>query len=388
MSAVKYTFGSVLQYLFAHGTDSGYANLEQMLAGHYDGTATIYRKGRSALAEAVRIATRGEGGAVAISGLTCYSVVQAVEAAGCTPVFVDIREADLHFGADELAAAIKQHGDIKAVIVQNMLGIPVDILAIHQVTKEAGLALIEDLAHSAGALYLDGHEVGTVGDITMLSFGSDKAIDTVNGGALIVRSAFGTKTTMPHAQPRWRDQLRDRLFPLIAWMRALFPARIGPYVMAVAIKLRLVVRSADDTVNPAVRLSDWQARLALAQLKHITDIAAARHEKVRAYQEVLTVNIPTGAVQGGAAPVRLPLLVKNRKEVVAHLRANGVQANDIWYNVPVSPRRLYEKMEYPEAACPVAVRVAAQLINLPTHERITTVDIAKIAALVNEVAEQ
>ena len=183
----RYGFVAAVKHAFAHGTEHDSERLRQALVKRYGGEAVLYQKGRSALAAAIRIATGG-GGSVAISGLTCYSMVQAVEAAGCTPVFVDIREKDLHFGAKELTTAIKKHPDVKAVVIQNMLGIPADIMAIAAVAKENKIALIEDLAHSAGAQYADGREVGTVGDITMLSFGRDKAIDSVNGGALVVRN--------------------------------------------------------------------------------------------------------------------------------------------------------------------------------------------------------
>ena len=80
----KYTFSSATRYLFAGGNESDSDKLRQALKNHYSGEVTLYHKGRAALAEAIRLATGGEGG-VAISGLTCYSVVQAVKAAGCTP---------------------------------------------------------------------------------------------------------------------------------------------------------------------------------------------------------------------------------------------------------------------------------------------------------------
>ena len=384
----KYTFRTALRHAWTRGTTANHTALQQELERRYGGTATLYHKGRTALAEAVRIASGGTG-TVAISGLTCYSVVQAVEAAGCTPVFVDIREDDLNFGADELAAACAKHEDIAAVIVQNTLGIPANIAAIQQVAHDAGAVVIEDLAHSAGALYADGSEVGTVGDITMLSFGSDKAIDVVNGGAVIVRNTTITENpTPPSRQPRWRDQFRDRIFPLIAWTRALFPPHIGPYVMSAAIKLKLVVRSADDDVDTTQHLPYWQAKLALSQVKNLAAIATQRRHAARTYQEHLTPHIPQGVTQAGSAPIRMPLLVTNRPRIIAHLRAHGVQSNETWYDVPVSPRRLYSKAHYDETACPVAVRVAAHIINLPTHERVTEANIVKITTLVNEVAEQ
>lgn len=383
----RYSLGMAVKHLVARGSEVDSDKLRQALRDRYGGEVTLYRKGRAALAQAIGLATSGRGGEVAISGLTCYSVVQAVEAVGCTPVYVDIRESDLQFGAKELLTAVKNHPDIKVVVVQNMLGIPADMAGIEKVARAAGLVVIEDLAHSAGAHYADGREVGTVGDMTMLSFGRDKAIDSVNGGALVVRRG-DERAIAPVVTSKRSDQLRDRWYPLIAWTtRALYPVKLGPYVMAAAIKARLVVRSADGEVDMTEQLPHWQAKLALGQAVSLTTTAVRRRQKAAIYQDRLPALVPSGVNQSGAAPIRVPLVVNNRDEVVAYLRAHGVQANDIWYDVPVSPVRLYDRVQYPEADCPVAVRVATRLLNVPTHERIGSDAAVRIATLVAEAVK-
>jgi dTDP-4-amino-4,6-dideoxygalactose transaminase len=249
------------------------------------------------------------------------------------------------------------------------------------------MVLIEDLAHSAGAQYADGREVGTVGDITMLSFGRDKAIDSVNGGALVVRN-HDASLAFPVITPSFSVQFRDRVYPLIAWLtRALYPIKLGRYVMGASIKLGLVVRSADGDVDETATLPHWQAKLARGQVTSLTTTAVRRRQKAQEYAKLIEGSLPSGMGQAGEAPVRVPLIVSNRDEVVKHLAAHGVQANDIWYDVPVSPQRLYDRVDYPVGECPNAVRIAEQLVNLPTHERISIDDIKRISQLVNEVAE-
>lgn len=383
----RYSFGAAVKHAFTRGSERDSEKLRQALVRRYGGEAVLYQKGRAALAAAIRLATGGQG-KVAISGLTCYSVVQAVEAAGCTPVFVDIRESDLQFGAKELMAAAKKHPDVKAVVIQNMLGIPADIAAIQKVADTAGMMLIEDLAHSAGAQYADGREVGTIGDITMLSFGRDKAIDSVNGGALVVRN-HKESLAFPTIAPSLSVQLRDRLYPLVAWLtRALYPVKVGRYVMGASIKLGLVRRSADGEVDETVFLPHWQAKLAYQQVASLTTTAVKRRQKAQAYGTYLNDDLlPAGMGQAGEAPVRVPLLVDSRDTVITYLATRGIQVNDIWYDVPVSPQRLYDRVAYPVDECPNAVRVASRLVNLPTHERIKSADIKRISQLVNEAVK-
>jgi dTDP-4-amino-4,6-dideoxygalactose transaminase len=59
---------------------------------------------------------------------------------------------------------------------------------------------------------------------------------------------------------------------------------------------------------------------------------------------------------------------------------------DIWYDVPVSPVRFYHKAHYVEENCPVAVEVAKRIINLPTHQYVTSEQAAHMARIITEEA--
>lgn len=381
--AGRYGAADIWRHLIARGTAQDQALLRSQLAQRYgvdQQHVVLYRKGRAALAEAIRLVTGGSG-EVAISGLTCYSVVQAVEAAGCQPVYVDIREADLQFGAGELERALALHPNISAVVIQNMLGIPADITALEAVVTTHGLKVIEDLAHSAGAHYADGREVGMIGDVTMLSFGKDKALDVVNGGVLIVRR--GETPEAPQALPSFVDQLRDRLYPLIAaTARCLYPLGVGRYVMSAAIRLKLVVRSADGEVDIHQSMPGWQARLAQRQVLELDQAVAARRAKLQLYAELLRDAMPSAAEQPGTSSARVPLLVDTPHDIIRALSHRGIHVEDVWYDVPVSPQRFFDRVVYPDVECPMAVQLSARLVNLPTHQQISAEDVARIAGIV------
>ena len=88
--APQFNFNEALKHLFSGGEEEDANALKNHLLEKYEGKSVeLYGKGRAALAEAVRIATSGEG-RVLVTGLTCNSVEQAVTAAGCRPIFVDI----------------------------------------------------------------------------------------------------------------------------------------------------------------------------------------------------------------------------------------------------------------------------------------------------------
>jgi len=355
--ATEFDFVRACKHLCAVGSRKHFEALVSELRQRYRGAEVrLYHNGRTALSEAVR-ALVSEGSHVAINGLTCYAVPQAVKAAGCTPVYVDVNERDFNFDAKRLGETLAADPKIKAVIVQNHLGLAADIGAIEKLAKKHGLAIIEDLAHCAGSHYGDGREVGTVGAAAALSFGKNKAVDTTNGGALVLRIATSRSTESPQRQvtPQLADRIRDRIYPITGWLiRKTYRVGLGRAIAACAFKTRAITRSAEGKVDPRVRLAHWQAKLALQRMKDLGQTAAERAKYATRYGYPKTSSV-----------LRIPFLVNNRDRLIKKLKKHNVFVDDPWYDVPVSPKRYYARSDFPEKSCPTATRVASQMLNLP-----------------------
>jgi len=211
---------------------------------------------------------------------------------------------------------------------------------LEQLARRYNLAIIEDLAHSAGRFYPspDGREAGTVGAVTVLSFGKDKAIDTIEGGALVVREPAAALPEVPTRQPRWQDRWRDRWYPMLGrWMRAATHVGLGKIVTGGFLKLGWIARSGDAELDTAVGLTNWQAKLASEQLQ----------------------NLPRG-------PLREHAFVAEREAFLSEARKRGFYLDALWYDAPVGPARCLEEANFPASECPMTVRAAAEIINLPT----------------------
>ncbi len=358
--ASNYRAKNILKHTFSIGLKRDFEALRAHLAKRYNVSSNsvyLYHNGRSALSEGLKIAIPRESSehpGILVTSLTCYAVVEAVRGAGFTPVFADIEEKTLHFNGKTMEDALKKHKDVKAVIVQNNLGNPCEIKEIKKCAKKHHLVLIEDLAHCAGISYADGTEAGMVGDIVALSFGKGKSIDTISGGALVIRIRENTyvekgrfKTCAikmpnePSKKPKFGDRFRDRFYPLFgAMIRGFYHVRLGKLFTSFLLKTHQIKRSADADLDTNVRLTYWQAKLALKQFEN------------------LPKNRP---------PLREFFLVRERDLVLNELERNGFVMNDIWYDIPVSPARYYEKSGYNEDECPVAVKLSKHIVNLPTH---------------------
>lgn len=342
--ASTYKFSDILRHTFAFGTKSNLNELRAYLAAHYGTTkdrVAVYHTGRTALAVALENLVPPES-EVVVTGLTCFAVYEAVSEAGCIPIFADIDKNTLHFGPKELKTALANHPEARAVVVQNNLGIPCDIKGIEKICKKFDLVLIEDLAHSAGIHYKDGREAGTVGDAVILSFGKGKAVDTISGGALIFTGKDSPTVRQPERRPRLSDRLRDRWYPFFGWqIRGFYHlGNLGRLFTSLLLKIHFIQRSADADLDPSDRITYWQAKLALRQIKKFP--------------------------RSGRRPIREPFFVEDREDLLAKLESAGFVFDDIWYSCPVSPVRYYRRLNFPESECPVTIWAAQHLINLPT----------------------
>lgn len=426
--ASNYPVGRTLRHLFAWGTPKDSQALRHALASRYGSAVdqvALYHTGRSALAAAL-LAVTEPGAKVILPGLTCIAVVRAIKAAGCIPVYSDIDPETLQYDFDALdktltlcyngsiggesracsdssedtphylndsedngsngsmSPAFPRPGDASSspentennlvraknqprpvVIAQNTLGLPLDAEKLEEVVKKHNAIIIEDLAHSAGRFYPDGREIGTIGAATALSFGKGKAIDTICGGALIVRqpktaprqptTAPEQPKTMPEQsqatsgrpqsvpdqplkRPRLSASLRDRWYPVFAGLsRTFWSIGLGKAILAVCVKFRWIEKSADAELSLETRLTHWQAKLAREQLDKLPK-----------------------------TPLREHAFVKNRDQLLQELKHNGYDFCEIWYDTPVSPVRYALEADFPADRCPNTVKVAQHIINLPT----------------------
>ena len=329
----------ISECLFLHGSSSDERELSEYLAGKYSGAPILCKNGRSALALALK-AYFDPGDRIIVNGFTCYAVYEAVRAADMVPVFVDINPENLNFDVGILEKNINKN--IKGIIIQNTLGNPVDIEAIEKFAKKHRLTIIEDLAHSAGIKYPDRREAGTVGAATVLSFGKDKSINTVSGGAVILRAPQKNEVEAPFKSPRLSDYLRSRFYPLFCGIsKGLNHIHLGGIMMRALIKIHWVEKSADNHLSLNRRMAKFQTKLALLEFKKF-------HKR-------------------GEGVLRDFYLVKNRKEVLSKLRAAGYFFDGFWYEKPVSPERYYKEVDFPEKNCPNAVKVAKEIINFPRY---------------------
>jgi len=360
--------------LFSHGSKKTEDNLKSTLGDYYGGKeVTLAYKGREALELALRQSGLPQNSAVGINGFTCYVVYRAVEDAGYMPVFIDVAQNQLNFELSELRSAHTKYPHLKAIIIQNTLGYPADITAIESYCQRTGIMIIEDLAHSLGAVYEDSREVGTVGAFTMLSFSQDKPLDVVAGGALVNRRTESIREKSQLPAVSWALRWKSRSYPI--WtniIRATYSVGIGRVLHFGLKQLHLLATPMNDKLHgvhrmnknsAALLLTNWQKRT--SELDHRREIATIYEKELPS--ELLCVT----RLSGKPVFLRFPITINNREEFIKYLKKLGIYIGDTWYDAPIVPKRYQKMTNYKSGQCPNAEKLADLVVNLPTHQDVT-----------------
>jgi dTDP-4-amino-4,6-dideoxygalactose transaminase len=156
------------------------AGFQQMLQVQH---AVALTNCTAALHLALEVLGIGEGDEVLVPSLTFVATVNAVRYVGATPVFVDlVGPEDFSMDPDDLEAHVTPR--TKAVLPMHFGGFGCDMNRILAIARQHGLRVVEDAAHAPHSEY-DGRMLGTLGDIGVFSFFSNKNMTCGEGGMLV-----------------------------------------------------------------------------------------------------------------------------------------------------------------------------------------------------------
>jgi perosamine synthetase len=127
-----------------------------------------------------------QGSRVLCSSLTVYPVIEAIQAAGMTPRFVDLDPDTLSM--DLRAAAERCDDSARVLLVTHLWGQAAPMEPMLELARARELVLLEDVSHTLGGR-IHGRALGTFGRAGLFSFGPTKFVSTIKGGALITQDS-------------------------------------------------------------------------------------------------------------------------------------------------------------------------------------------------------
>lgn len=363
-------------------------------------------KGRDAIELALKGLGIQTGDAVITQAFSCHAIEQAILRAGAEVVFVDLDPATFNPSLKLLQKKVRSQPNVKAIIIQHTLGQPADISSIAEWCQAQKIWLIEDLAQAIGGSDPQTHrQLGSFGDATVLSFGRDKIVDAVSGGAVLFLDKHYKKARQNLAQVvfervPWWVQMRDLLYPSVTWkVRNTYRWQLGKLIHRFAKLVKLEVSPVGSPLTKAAPLPARYAELVLFQLSQLEQQVTHRRAIARLYHEQLGQNLPNWTINGEASPIsqvtqestlenathqRYLLAVSEPDNLIKFVQQKGIYISDRWYRQPVDAGSLPFSSSYVAGSCPVAERLATMMVNLPTHRFINLQDVATITEAVKD----
>ncbi len=310
--------------------------------------AVAIANGTAALHAACVAAGIGQGDEVIVTPNTFVASANCVLYCKGTPVFADIDSDTYNISPSEIRKKITNK--TKAIVGVDFSGQPCEWDEIKDIAKEYGLITIEDAAHSLGADY-KGKKVGTIADMTTLSFHPVKHITTGEGGMILTDSKeYYEALLMFRSHGITRDKQK-------------LTKNDGPWYY----------EQLDLGYN--YRITDIQCALGISQLKRLDKFVEKRRSLAFRYDKAFAdlENIVTPTQRKGCHNSYHLYVIqvknKDRRQVFDALHKAGIGVN-VHY-IPVYTQPYYREHGYREVNCSNAWEYYTRAISLPLYPDLT-----------------
>jgi dTDP-4-amino-4,6-dideoxygalactose transaminase len=322
------------------------AEFSQYLDG---GQAVAVTNGTAALHLAAAALGIGPGDEVICPTLTFVATAAAMLQTGADVRFADSTSLD-DFSIDpaEIDRLVTER--TKAVVVMHYGGFPVDMAAIRAAAAKHGLLVIEDAAHALGS-ELDGEPCGRLGDAGCFSFFPNKNMTTGEGGMVVFRDE------KVGAAAR---RLRSHAMTTLTWDRHRGHAT-GYDVVGLGFNYRI------DEIRAAL------GSVQISRMDELNEMRSRLADRYRERLEGSAFAVPSFGPRGRSAH-HLAVVVASSPEERDRARER-LRELRIQTSVHYPPVHMFSYYRDQALELPRAEEIAARVVTLPLHPKLTDVDV-------------
>ena len=343
----------------------------------------LFAKGRTGLYAVLKAMGLGPGDEIIVPGYTCMVVPSAARFLNICCRYVDIDPLTYNINPVLLDSCLSRK--TKALIVQHTYGIPADMDPIMQWAQKKNIAVIEDCCHVFGSRYR-GRLCGTFGAASFFSGQWNKPFSTGLGGMLLIND----RRLLPELQNicamaedvSFVENMRLKM-QIAAYNAFVTPRTNAMMTNAYRFFSRMGITAGSSTNEELAgkmppgylkKMAPAQMQEGAANLCHIEDSIEARKTNTGLYTGMLQ-RTPYKPLMLDSHQesfiLRYPVRVANKKECL-RLAAQRRFEIGSWFEVPLHPEGTdMEALGYLEGMCPEAEKASREVINLPTHLKIT-----------------
>ena len=220
--------------------DGAHTRLEHHFSG-YIGTSEAIAVGSGGVAIQMSLRALGlkAGSRVLVQIDTCAAAAQAIMAANCVPIFIDINDRNLMINS--VTSEYLKKWNIECILVTHMWGRPDNIIEILKVARASGVFVIEDACLSLGGR-LGKQMLGSIADVGIFSFGCIKPVQAGEGGMITTNNtdlakelralrSWGDRTyefgVRDVVTPSWNGRISEILCALILEQMKGYPKHLN-----------------------------------------------------------------------------------------------------------------------------------------------------------------
>jgi dTDP-4-amino-4,6-dideoxygalactose transaminase len=312
--------------------------------------AVTVSSGTDALLAVLMALGLGSGDEVITTTYSFFATAGCISRVGATPVFVDVLPETFNIDPDGVRAALTPR--TRAVIAVHLYGLCADMNPLLDISRAAGIPLIEDAAQAIGARYGD-RQAGTMGKAGCFSFFPSKNLGAFGDAGLVTTGddELGREVALLRnhgAEPKYLHK------------------RIGGNF----------------------RLDAMQAAVLRVKLPHLPAWTSGRRRNAARYEEMFSASPARDLV---VRPVEPPgyhhiynqyvIRVPDRDRVRTELAGRGI-GTEVYYPVPFHLQECFAGLGYRRGAFPCSERAADTSLALPIYAELTE---AQQSAVVGEV---
>ena len=285
------------------------------------------------------------GDEVITSAFSFAAVAEMIVMLGAVPVFVDIEPRTFNLDPNLLERVITMK--TKAIVPISLYGQCANYVAINEIAKKHGIAVIEDAAQSLGATHY-GKSSGSFTTIACTSFYPAKPLGCYGDGG----ACFTDDDALAEVITELRNHGQSKRYHHV---------RIG-------------INSRLDTI---------QASILLAKLSIFTEEIQMRNEVASIYNDMFAGKLQTPFIEKFNTSVyaQYTLQLENRERIQQQLQAANIPTA-VHYPMPLHLQPAFADLGFQIGNFPQSESAARKVLSLPIHPYLTKLQQQKI---VNEL---
>jgi dTDP-4-amino-4,6-dideoxygalactose transaminase len=340
--------------------DSGYyvsgpetAAFEQEFAaycgvGHGVGTGS----GTGALNVALRGLGVGPGDEVITVGFTLCATLDAIIAAGGTPVLVDVDPMTCTMDVSQVKAKLSPR--TKALLPVHIYGHPADMEPICEIAARHNLPVVADACEAHGARY-KGRPVTELGHASCFSFYPTKNHGSIGDAGGVVTNDGVLAERLRHL----RNHGWDRRF-----------------------------HSSVSIMN--TRMDEMNAAVLRTKLPHLDGWNARRREIARRYDAAIGESsiMPATHAEWAEPSYYLYVVRSPNRDGLRQALSDANIASDVHWPEPPHVQPAYDHLGYVRGSLPVTERLCDEVLSLPMFPELTDGEVSRVCDVLQKFASR